>query len=137
MASIVANASNVFDPSKLSESIAKFEQKVQQTARALSPLKDIFGTDVKAMTDMLQAVTGQNINQLSPNMISSIATSTVNMARYSGATVAQMAQAGQKLFLQTAQSGQNTFARAGGSALGAYYTGLIAQGNAPAGVHAA
>lgn len=89
------------------------------------------------MTDMLQSVTGQNINQLTPTMIQSIATNTVDMSRYSGATIAQIAGAGQKLFQQTAALGGNSFSRIGGSLTGAYYTGLIAQGNAPAGVHAA
>ena len=88
------------------------------------------------MTDMMQSITGQNISQLSPTMISTIANSTVDMARYSGATVTQIAQAGQKLFLQTARLGQNSFARVGGYLTGSYYTGLIAQGNSPAGVHA-
>ena len=86
---------------------------------------------------MIQSVSGQNISQLSPAMIRSIATNTADVSRYSGATVAQIAQAGQKLFLQSAQIGGSTYSRIGAANSGAYYSALIAQGNAPAGVHAA
>ena len=86
---------------------------------------------------MIQTTTGQNISQLSPSMISSIAKNTSDMARYSGATIAQIANAGQKLFMQSQQMGGTTFSRIGATQTGAFYSGLIAQGNAPAGVHAA
>ena len=51
---------------------------------------------------MIQSTTGQNISQLTPAMISGIAKNTSDMARYSGATIAQIANAGQKLFMQSA-----------------------------------
>ena len=138
LASILENASDVLgDPQNIKESLKNFQNKVKATAQALAPLKDIFGEDIKAMVDMLQSTTGQNINQLTPSMIRSMSTNTVDMARYSGATIAQIASANQKLFAQTAGYGGNTFTRVGGGLTGAYYTGLIAQGNAPAGVHAA
>lgn len=138
LASILENASDVLgDPQNIKSSLDNFQKKVKATAQALAPLKDIFGQDIKAMVDMLQSTTGQNINQLTPSMIRSMSTNTVDMARYSGATIAQIASANQKLFAQTAGYGGNTFTRVGGGLTGAYYTGLIAQGNAPAGVHAA
>ena len=105
--------------------------------QALAPLKDIFGTDIKAMVDMIQSTTGQNINQLPAPMVSSIARSTVDMARYSGATVTQMAQAGQRIFMQSAQMGGTSFSRIGANLTGGIYSALVAQGNTPAGVHAA
>lgn len=138
LASIMQNASDLLgDPTQLEASLKQFQGKVQAIAKALAPLKDIFGQDIKAMVDMIQSTTGQNINQLTPAMIRSISTNTVDMARYSGATVAQIASANQKLFAQTAGYGGTTFSRVGGGLTGAYYSGLIAQGNAPAGVHAA
>jgi len=85
---------------------------------------------------MIQSVSGQNINQLSPSLIKSIATSTADMARYSGATVAQIAAAGQKIFTQSAALGGNTFSRVGANWTGGYYSALLAQGNTPAGVSA-
>ena len=89
------------------------------------------------MTDMIQSVTGQNINQLTPALVKSIATSTVDMSRYSGATVAQIASAGQRLFQQTASFGGDSLSRMGSARTGAYYSALIAQGNSPAYMHAA
>lgn len=137
LTSILANASNVFDPQHLQKSITELGDKVKKTAQALAPLKDIFGKDIKAMTDMLQSVSGQNINQMSPAMIRTLANSTVDMARYSGATVTQIAQAGQKIFMQNAQLGGTSFSRIGAANTGSLYAAMTAQGNAPAGVHAA
>ena len=140
LASILQNSANQLDLSgvkELGKSLEAFGKKVRQTSQALAPLKDIFGQDVKAMTDMIQSVSGQSIAQLSPTLIKSIASNTADMARYSGATVAQMAAAGQSIFLQSAQFGGTSFSRIGAANSGAFYSGLIAQGNAPAGVHAA
>lgn len=86
---------------------------------------------------MIQSTTGQNINQLPASMVSSIARSTVDMARYSGATVTQIAQAGQKIFMQSAQMGGTSFSRIGANLTGGIYAALLARGNTPAGVHAA
>ena len=86
---------------------------------------------------MLQSVSGQSINQMSPAMIRTLANSTVDMASYSGATVTQIAQAGQKIFMQNAQLGGTSFSRIGAANTGGLYAAMTAQGNAPAGVHAA
>lgn len=137
IASILSNAAQQIDPENLERDVNAFKDKVKSLARALSPLKDIFGHDVKAMTDMLQAITGQSISQLTPAMVQSLATSTVDMSRYSGATAVQMAQAGRTILSLSANMGGTTFSRVGAGTLGAYYSGLMAAGNAPAGVHAA
>ena len=70
-------------------------------------------------------------------MIKSLSTSAVDLSRYSGASVAQMAQAGRSLLAMSANMGGTTFSRIGAGSLGGYYSALMAAGNAPAGVHAA
>ena len=139
LTSILANTSNIFSTpgTDIDGAVKKLKEKVKGLTQALAPLKDIFGTDIKAMVDMIQSTTGQNINQLPTSMVSSIARSTVDMARYSGATVTQMAQAGQRIFMQSAQMGGTSFSRIGANLTGGIYSALVAQGNTPAGVHAA
>lgn len=53
-----------FDTNKIREATEKLRKKVQDYTRALSPLKDIFGTDVPAMIDAIEGISGQKLSQM-------------------------------------------------------------------------
>lgn len=136
LASIIANTSDNIPGLALEQAVAKFKQKVEQTARAISPLKDIFGNNVKAMTDALQAISGQRITQMPEHLARSLATSITDMSRYANVSPAQI-QAMSSNLLATATSKQygDSFSRAGTAKLGTMAAALTANGNAPAGIY--
>ena len=53
-----------FNSAKIKEATEKLRQKVQDYTKALSPLKDIFGSDIPAMVNALEGISGQKLSQM-------------------------------------------------------------------------
>lgn len=136
LASIIANTSDIMSPMGIKDAITKFKTKVQQTAQAIAPMKDIFGNDMKAMTDTLQAVSGQRVSQMPANLARSLATTIADMSRYANVSPAQIQSMGNNL-LTTAVNRQygDSFSRSGTARLGGLAAAITANGNTPAGIH--
>lgn len=69
------------DPADMRKAVDALKRKTQEFTKALSPLKDIFGSDIPAMITALENASGQRLSQMDPSRISAlsarIATSTV------------------------------------------------------------
>lgn len=53
-----------FNSAKIKEATEKLRQKVQDYTKALSPLKDIFGSDIPQMITTLENISGQKFSQM-------------------------------------------------------------------------
>jgi hypothetical protein len=54
------------DPSRIRAATDKLRDKVREYAKALGPLKDVFGSDIPAMIAALENLSGQRLSQLNP-----------------------------------------------------------------------
>lgn len=103
---------------ELENSLQKFKEKVQKTTKALMPLRDVFGQDIKAMVTTLQAVSNQPIGRLSQQRIKSISGQIAQVMRANpGLSAGDIAKSGQAL-------------QALGARYGLSQTGVISMGQA-------
>ena len=66
---------------------AKTAAYLSDMAKAIEPLKDIFGKDIAAIYSSLEQLTGININGMGPQGIANTASSIRNALTVTGATI--------------------------------------------------
>ena len=66
---------------QIKRAVEEFQNSVQNTAKALMPLRDIFGQDIKAMITTLQSITAQPISRISPQRLQALSRDIVNAMR--------------------------------------------------------
>lgn len=78
---------------QLKAAASKFKDKVQGYAKALGPLKDVFGKDIPGMLQTIEQISGQTLAQMTPERAQQIATSvadSIATGKYSLAEVSAM-----------------------------------------------
>ena len=140
LSGILANTSDVLGSATgndLKNKISKFKDRVRATTQALKPLRDILGQDITRMVDTLQGITGQNIAQLSPEVIRNISTRLVDAQRYSPMlSTGQIAALGSTMQGMLANQGIRGYAGLGAGAMGASVAGSLVPGNSAYGMTA-
>lgn len=133
LAGIIANASDQFgnvSGQQLASSIQRFKTKVRDTTRALQPLRDIFGQDIRSMVNAIQGFTGQNISQLSVSAVQNISTRIADIQRYApGVSMGQLADMGGAMRRMLANNGIRGYAGLGAGVLGVEVAGMLIPGN--------
>lgn len=79
-----------FDADKIKDATTKLRDRIKEYTKALSPLKDVFGTDIPAMIKAVEELSGQRLSQLDPSRMGQMVSRVMAGATVGGYTVGQV-----------------------------------------------
>ena len=94
-----------FDRAKIQEATQKLRSTVQEYTQALAPLKDVFGSDIPAMIQAVEQLSGKRLAQISPDRLGPMVERVMAGATVGGYSIGQLVGMNQQLTSAMGQMG--------------------------------